>query len=992
MLSFDMYTARWWVAGVLLGAVGCTTGGEAPDGGLIPLEAGMQDSGPRYDAYVPPPDAGPTGWATLGERCIRHVDCDTGYCVDPGGGGVCSRPCSAGCPDRWHCREVDLGDERTSLCIPLDSRNCARCASDEECLDGACVTLDGERRCVGVCTGDVDCPTGYRCSGDPDGTREGRFCVPRTGSCSCESAMAGASRSCSVASELGTCWGTQTCQAETGWTACSASAPASEVCDGVDNDCNFLIDDGVGPGEPCERTVAGIGTCRGVTACMGEAGFVCQAPTPRTELCNYVDDDCDGRVDETFPTLGDLCQSGVGACVRFGAVRCRADGTATECSASAAPASAERCNASDDDCDGRIDETFPNLGQLCTAGVGACARFGTTVCRTDGASDTCSATPGPSATETCNYLDDDCNGVVDDGFRNAATGRYDRDTACGACDIDCTALYGSTAGSLGRCAVVGGSPGCVLGCVPGRFDLNGSALDGCEFVLGTTAIYVSGGDPMARDDASCGLGPSPTGQYPCRTIGQGLARAAATGRRQVLVADGTYDEAVTLRNGIDLLGGHRPDTWVRNVETTATVIQGSSAAGVHERTVIASGISSATVFEGFVVVGPFNSRPGGNSYAVYVSSSSSALVLRNNFIYGGRGGTGATGALGANGATGVDGIGRDSPGVSAADYDARTTSGSGTCNTSNNRQYANGGARSCGTDDVSGGRGGGNSCPVATDQTQRSAANGVTGQPGVMPGGGAAGAAGAGGWDGTLATSGTRCVVPTSPAFGANGAAGDAGADADAVVGCSSPAGAVVGGHWQANAGAVGLAGRNGGGGGGGGAGGGAYCLSCSGSRDRLGAHGGGGGSGGCGGSGGGAGQSGGGVFGIFIVGGSAPVVTNNVIVRGDAGGGGAGGQGGAGGTGGTGGAGGRTDLFCTGAGGRGGDGGSGGHGSGGGGGCGGSSFGIYTSGIGTPTYCAAMSNVVTGGASGPAGAGGFSAGRSGGAGQPGLLVDCSFN
>ena len=52
----------------------------------------------------------------------------------------------------------------------------------------------------------------------------------------------------------------------------------------------------------------------------------------------------------------------------------------------------------------------------------------------------------------------------------------------------------------------------------------------------------------ASDDATCGLGPtgSGSGHHPCRTIAMGLTRATALGRPNLRVADGTYDEPITL--------------------------------------------------------------------------------------------------------------------------------------------------------------------------------------------------------------------------------------------------------------------------------------------------------------------------------------------------------------------------------------------------------------------------------------------------------------
>ncbi len=76
------------------------------------------------------------------------------------------------------------------------------------------------------------------------------------------------------------------------------------------------------------------------------------------------------------------------------------------------PNATELCNGKDDNCNGSIDEGF-DVGAACSAGLGVCLRSGATVCTANGASTTCSATPGTPGTETCNGLDDDCDGTVD---------------------------------------------------------------------------------------------------------------------------------------------------------------------------------------------------------------------------------------------------------------------------------------------------------------------------------------------------------------------------------------------------------------------------------------------------------------------------------------------------------------------------------------------------------------------------------------------------
>jgi hypothetical protein len=705
------------------------------------------------------------------------------------------------------------------------------------------------------------------------------------------------------------------------------------------------------------------------------------------ETCNGIDDNCNGMIDEGFPGLGSACTAGVGACLRYGAVSCNSAGTGTTCGAVAGPPGTETCNHIDDDCDGQIDEDFTNLGQACSVGLGICQRFGTYVC--GGGLSVCSATPGsPMPTETCNYLDDNCNGMVDEGYLDPLNGLYDTDANCGACGNNCATQY-TVANSHGACAVVGSAAQCVMKCNAGAFDLDGSTADGCEFVLDATAIYVSANDGGAVDDSTCGLGPTGTGTgyHPCKSISYGLTRASATGRSRVDVADATYNESVTVVNGKNLYGGYAAGTWVRDLANTSTVIEGVSSAGSHDSTVIASAITSATVVEGFVIRGSDNTKASGNSYAIYISGSNASLTIRSNQIFAGRGGAGTAGNAGNNGAPGANGAA-----YSSAAYDSFTATGSGQCNSSNDRGAYGQGLHTCGTS-INGGNGGGNNCtPVRSTQSSTASYPATAGQSGGGAGGGPGGVAGSSGYDGQLQA--TTCYVPVSgstvlPNFGNNGNPGGIGGNGAAVAGCASATGTIVGGHWAGGGGASGIIGFDGGGGGGGGAGGGAACTTTSACKDMLGGHGGGGAAGGCGGTGGIGGMAGGGAFGIFIVGGTAPTITGNTIALGSGGGGGSGGIGGAGGLGGTGSEGGLTGaLFCTGKGGRGGDGGNGGAGSGGGGGCGGSSYGIFTSGVGTPSYCS--TNTIAGGTAGVAGAGGYSGGNSGGAGNPGIVSACT--
>ncbi|MBE2250508.1 MAG: hypothetical protein IAE78_13315 [Myxococcus sp.] len=188
-------------------------------------------------------------------------------------------------------------------------------------------------------------------------------------------------------------------------------------CDGeVDEGCPCLKVSAAcecvvgGPTLPCTTDVgacvAGQRTCSlegRWGACVGGVG-------PTSETCNGVDDDCDGEVDEG---LRRACGSNVGAC-REGAEACSA-GAWGACENGVGPAP-ERCDGVvDDDCDGTVDEDCQcteNATERCGSAVGAC-REGTRSCTDAGVWASCAGDVGPSP-EVCDHLDNDCNGAVDD--------------------------------------------------------------------------------------------------------------------------------------------------------------------------------------------------------------------------------------------------------------------------------------------------------------------------------------------------------------------------------------------------------------------------------------------------------------------------------------------------------------------------------------------------------------------------------------------------
>jgi len=131
-------------------------------------------------------------------------------------------------------------------------------------------------------------------------------------------------------------------------------------------------------------------------------------------ICDGLDNDCDGDTDEGF-NVGESCSVGLGACEASGTMVCTLDGTGTECDAVAGEPTTETCNGIDDDCDGTIDNGFPNLGESCSVGLGECEATGEFVCTQDESGTECDAVAGPPSDEICDSLDNDCDGSVDEG-------------------------------------------------------------------------------------------------------------------------------------------------------------------------------------------------------------------------------------------------------------------------------------------------------------------------------------------------------------------------------------------------------------------------------------------------------------------------------------------------------------------------------------------------------------------------------------------------
>ncbi|MBK6917034.1 MAG: hypothetical protein IPH07_06510 [Deltaproteobacteria bacterium] len=154
---------------------------------------------------------------------------------------------------------------------------------------------------------------------------------------------------------------------------------------------------------------AGTRTCDGA----GQWGECSGQVLPATESCNRNDDDCDGIVDNGFERDGALCffKGAKGACRTQGVWHCSADGKESTCDAKVVRPQAETCNAIDDDCDGETDEdSVPVDAQACTTGKSGVCQAGTNKCVNGQTRCVQNIQPGA---EICNKQDDDCDGRID---------------------------------------------------------------------------------------------------------------------------------------------------------------------------------------------------------------------------------------------------------------------------------------------------------------------------------------------------------------------------------------------------------------------------------------------------------------------------------------------------------------------------------------------------------------------------------------------------
>ncbi len=467
--------------------------------------------------------------------------------------------------------------------------------------------------------------------------------------------------------------GTSACEQPEGYvsnsTDCDDAEPSTfpgnaEECDGIDNNCDGVVDEGVTTRFHADADGDSYGDVASTAdECEAPTGYVldatdCDDSTARAypgrpEECDTIDNDCDGRVDEGVTTTyyADVDGDGYGnvlapedAC----ALPTGYSPNAEDCddtNPSVNPAATELCNGFDDDCDTFIDE--PDAADATTwyadtdadlfgdpaTGIVACdAPVGYVADGTD--CDDSRDLTNPAATEYCNGFDDNCDGRVDeDTAVDASTWYADIDVDgfgdVGAPDVECYQPAGHVADNT-DCddSDATSFPGGIEVCDGADNDCNGlvddAPTDGTSFYadndtdgFGDAANAVSEcsmpsgyvANDYDCDDSDSGepaladaTGGSSAGDGSIGAPYDSIQDAINTASLCVVAYPGTYTESIDL-------GGKSLDIWgvqgstLTTIDASLSVCSSSNPSACGAVVEIASGAGAAPTLRGFTITG-----------------------------------------------------------------------------------------------------------------------------------------------------------------------------------------------------------------------------------------------------------------------------------------------------------------------------------------------------------------------------------------------------
>jgi len=289
----------------------------------------------------------------------------------------------------------------------------------------------------------------------------------------------------------------------------AVSPGAAEVCNGLDDDCSGVIDDDYAADAPtwyADADADGFGDpANTIAACTQPSGFLAEASDcddsdpavnpAAAETCDGADNDCSGVIDDDYAVdtstwYADVDSDGFGdashtalACTQPSGYLADHD-DCDDLDPAVNPGATETCDGGDNDCDGAVDEPdaadaatwyadadADGYGDLASATAACTPPSGFAADNTD--CDDTEFAVNPGATETCNGVDDDCSGVIDDPYATDAATWY--------ADADADG-YGDVASTSIACEAPSGATADGTDCDDADFAVNPGATETCNAV------------------------------------------------------------------------------------------------------------------------------------------------------------------------------------------------------------------------------------------------------------------------------------------------------------------------------------------------------------------------------------------------------------------------------------------------------------------------------------------------------------------------------